>query len=122
YQSWKLENKDLGKIPLNMEHAALQPYITDLNNDGKPDLATVTNSGRLEIYSDVLSNLNSTFQPYSHTVFNSERNTYEASRFGLNLFAAYTDLDGDDLPEAIIGTRAGGVVFLKNSSTINLGV
>ncbi|MBK0403399.1 T9SS type A sorting domain-containing protein [Adhaeribacter sp. BT258] len=122
YQSWQLDNADLGVIPRDFEHYELQPTILDMNQDGKSDLATVSNSGRVEVYSDVMSNLSGTFSAYTHTLFNPLKNVYEPSRFGLTLHAAYADLDGDQKPEVVVGTRAGGVVFLKNNSTVQLGV
>jgi hypothetical protein len=122
YQSWQLDNADLGKIPRDFDHAELQPFLLDMNQDGKSDLVTVSNSGKLEVYSDVLSNLAGTFSPHTHTLFSNLKNTYEPSRFGMSLHAAYADLDGDQKPEVVIGTRGGGVVFLKNNSTLQLGV
>ncbi|MFC5271160.1 T9SS type A sorting domain-containing protein [Adhaeribacter terreus] len=122
YQSWKIEDADFGGIPWDFPYRDIQPTIIDMNNDGKVDMVTVANSGRIEVYSDVMSNLTGNFTAYTDVLLNTINNVYEPSKFGQSLYSAFADLDGDSKPEAVIGTSGGGVVFLKNNSTVQLGV
>jgi hypothetical protein len=81
--------------------------VTDVNGDQKNELIAATQNGQVRIYQfpdrpdqslTLLDSLASLGTP------------------GFGLIAAAADLDGDQLPDLMIGSQAGGLRYLKNTS------
>lgn len=81
--------------------------VTDLNTDGKNELVLAANNGSVRVYAfpdpldqtlTLLDSLPSIGLP------------------GAGLIATAADLNGDQLPDLVLGTQAGGLRYLKNTS------
>jgi hypothetical protein len=113
---YMLENADLGGLPADPFARSLAVVVADLDNDGKPDLITGDRKGVLKGYSDFTSRLNGLFTPDPDFIWDNSENKLSAPQLNGILFPAAADLNGDNLPELIIGTQAGGVILLNNTS------
>jgi hypothetical protein len=111
-----LENAALGRLPADPFARYLTLAVADLANDGKPDLITGDRKGRLKVYADFVSQLNNTFTPQTNFVENNrQRELYSPQLNGI-IFPTAADINGDNLPELLVGTQAGGIVLLANTS------
>ena len=81
--------------------------VTDLNTDGRNELVLAANNGSVRVYAfpdpldqtlTLLDSLSSIGLP------------------GAGLIATAADLDGDQLPDLVLGTQSGGLRYLKNMS------
>ena len=92
------------------------PRWLDFDGDGRPDLVTWDRLGTLTFYSDY-RNQPGAFVGRTNLVFNNLTNTYEGARLGrgglVNNTLAAADLDGNNVPELLVGTQAGGVVSFR---------
>ena len=100
-------------IKRNSLKRSLVPVITDLNGDQKPDLLTSDSSGEILFYDDFL-NPNKKAEARKSLFYNLNDEGFGSFYFGRNCFPTVSDLDGDQLPELIVGTHAGGLMYLKN--------
>lgn len=111
-----LRNSQLGQIALEAGQRNLIPIIADINADGKPDLLCGDQSGRLRLYDGFLQDLERAWEPTTNLVLDSLQDQWTSVQFGSTIFPAAADLNGDHLPELVIGTNAGGLIYLKNVS------
>ncbi|KAA9324982.1 T9SS type A sorting domain-containing protein [Adhaeribacter soli] len=122
FSSWQLFNDNFGNIPRDYMRASVQPIIADLDNNGVADLALTDNSGSLRLYPNIMNNLGGTFIPHTQVLYNNLLGGLNAPAFGPRIFAAAADLDGDQKPEMVVGTDGGGLLYLKNESSVVSGV
>jgi hypothetical protein len=113
-----LKNDQLGNITAQSANRNLVLVITDFNADGKPDLITGDQSGRLSLYEDIRQKTERAWTPIANLVFNSLEDQFSSCKMGSMIFPAAADLNGDNLPELIVGTNAGGLHYLKNISPL----
>ncbi len=112
---YELKSASYKGIGLNFDAQSPALAIADFNNTGISQLLTADYSGTLRIYKDA-EKQNSTMKPDSSLVFNNLNKKNEFSSLGKSIISAVGDLDGDRLPDLLIGTNTGGVLFLKNQS------
>ena len=103
-------------IPEDPERRDVVPFVADLNADGQPDLLTGDRRGRLGLYPGFLADANGASGVITDLVLDTLHQRYASAVLGGPLFLAVADLDGDQLPELLVGTHAGGMVYLKNTS------
>ena len=118
FSSWQLFDDNFGKIARDYTRRSVQPIIADFNHDNVADLLLTDNSGEIRLYPSITNNLTGTFLVENTVVFNPVLNGFVPTAFGTQLHAVAADLNGDQRPEIIIGTNGGGMVYLKNQSTV----
>jgi len=111
-----LNNPQVGQIVPEPAHGNLSPIIADFNADGKPDLLCGDPSGRLRLYNGFVQDLASAREPAINLVLDSLQGQWNSPKLGSAIFPAAADLNGDHLPELVIGTNAGGMRYLQNIS------
>jgi hypothetical protein len=87
----------------------------DLNGDGRPELIAGTTTSQLRVYADFLSQRQSSFVADTNLI---QVGTAPAAalRVGYYPSVAAGDLDGDALPDLLVGLSTGGVRLLKNTA------
>lgn len=109
---FQLQTQNVGGFTDDRFTGARSLVLADLNGDQKNELVMATNSGQVRVYQfpdrPTPSLLN---QPL--TLLDS---LPAGGVPGRGLVAALADLDGDQLPDLMLGSIAGGVRYLKNTS------
>ncbi len=113
---YTLEKANVGGLPADPFARYLTISVADLENDGKPDLITGDRKGVLKVYADFTSQLDNTFTPDTDIIWDDLKKELSAPQLNGILFPVAADLNGDNLPELIVGTQAGGIVLLTNTS------
>jgi hypothetical protein len=109
---WTLVTNTFGGIGPNFNRRLLYPLVTDLNRDGKPDLVTADNSGVLRIYPDFRSHMGGAFPaPNTQVFYQPLLQSYGEGRLGRRLALAAADLTGNNYPELVVGSQAGGLLL-----------
>ena len=104
---FQLQNQSVGGFTADRLLGARSLVVADLNGDQKNELVMATSSGQIRVYQfpDRLD------QPL--TLLDS---LPAVGVPGKGLMAAVADLDGDQLPDLMLGSAAGGLRYLKNTS------
>lgn len=104
---FQLTNQNVGCFTFDRFIGARSLVVADLNGDQKNELVMATNGGQVRVYAfpDRLD------QPL--TLLDS---LPAVGMPGKGLVAAIADLDGDQLPDLLLGSAAGGLRYLKNTS------
>lgn len=111
---YELKSEAFGGIDVDFERRAQGMVVADLNADQKPELIMGDLLGRLRVYQNFTTL--TTLKSDSNLIFNTFSNKSEFIRIGVGLFPAVGDVNGDQLPELLIGSNTGGIRFLKNNS------
>ncbi len=111
---YELKSEAFGGIDVDFERRAQGMVVADLNADQKPELIMGDLLGRLRVYQNFTTL--TTLKSDSNLIFNTFSNKSEFIRIGVGLFPAVGDVNGDQLPELLIGSNTGGIRFLKNKS------
>lgn len=103
----QLQNQNFGNLPTTFYTGASSLVLADLNGDQKNEFITTSGDGQTKLYQfpDQLTG--------SLTLLDS---LPALGLPGQKLAAAAADLDGDGLPDLMLGTGAGGLRYLKNTS------
>lgn len=104
---FQLQNQNFGGFTFDRPLGARSIIVTDLNGDQQDELLMATNSGKVNVYRFP----NPLSQPL--TLLDS---LPALGVPGKGLLAAVADLDGDQLPDLMLGSVAGGMRYLKNTS------
>lgn len=106
---YTLQNQNYGGIQLTQNYLLRTPAVTvaDFNGDGLSELLTTTQGGKLTLYQMPGQASQALVAVDSFPVLGMP---------GEALLATAADLDGDALPDLILGTQAGGLRYLKNTS------
>jgi len=96
-----------GLVPDIFQTRARSLAVADLNGDQKRELVSASNNGQVRIYA-------MPDQPDQPLVLIDSLPALGLP--GTGLVAALADLDGDQLPDLMLGTRGGGLRYLKNTS------
>ena len=112
---YELRNETFAGFDVDFNNRSPALTVVDLNGDQKKELVTVNYDGQLRVFGN--------FDPEkplqkidSNLVFSELDNKFKFVRLGGSLQVAAGDLDGDKLPDLILGTNAGGLRLLKNVS------
>ncbi|MCA0229607.1 MAG: T9SS type A sorting domain-containing protein [Bacteroidetes bacterium] len=111
---YELKSEAFGGIDVDFERRAQGMVVADLNADQKPELILGDLLGRLRVYQNFTTL--ATLKSDSSLIFNAFNSKSEFIRIGVGLFPAAGDVNGDQLPELLIGSNTGGIRFLKNNS------
>jgi len=105
---FQLRNQQYGGlVPDIFQTRARSLAVADLNGDQKRELVSASNNGQVRIYA-------MPDQPDQPLVLIDSLPALGLP--GTGLVAALADLDGDQLPDLMLGTRGGGLRYLKNTS------
>jgi Secretion system C-terminal sorting domain/FG-GAP-like repeat len=116
--SYTLDREEYGGVKPNYLAGGLHLMVIDLDFDKKPELVTASRSGIMKIYPNFTEQNAAIFKGDS-TIFSNELSQKkEFKKLGGNLIVTAGDLNGDLLPDFIVGTNAGGLLLLENSSKI----
>ena len=115
---FQLQNQNLGGIEGSSTTRNLRLTVADFDADGKPDLLTGDNSGKLKMYAGFLDSLDATsWTPATNLVLNELSRQYETYRYGIFVSPLAADLNADNNPDILIGTNAGGLFYARNDET-----
>lgn len=107
--TFQLQSQNVGGFAFDRFTGARSLVVADLNGDRKNELVVATNSGQVRLYE--FPDRQSLDQPL--TLLDS---LPALGVPGRGLLAALADLDGDQLPDLMLGSLAGGLRYLKNTS------
>ncbi|MES2733949.1 MAG: VCBS repeat-containing protein [Bacteroidota bacterium] len=107
---FRLENSQCGSIESTPTNRNLAVAVSDLNKDGKLDLCTSNRQGQLCVYPAFTENM----IEFPAPIMNPLPGQATHSKLGSLLTPAIADLNGDGLPEIVLGTNAGGLIYLKS--------
>ncbi len=105
---FQLQNQNFGNLPTTYTYSgAYSLVLADLNGDQQNEFVMASGDGRIKLYQfpDQLTG--------SLTLLDS---LPALGLPGSKLAASMADLDGDGLPDLMLGTGAGGLRYLKNVS------
>ncbi|WP_324675182.1 T9SS type A sorting domain-containing protein [Hymenobacter sp. GOD-10R] len=119
-QAFSLVSNDFGQIrtttgtrPVN-----LHPTVADFDADGKPDLLTADASGDLHLFPNYRAQAG-LFTDRTDVLYNPITGQYQGARLGSGRLAPVAaDLNGDNVPELLVGLETGGVVAMAARSTV----
>jgi len=97
------------------------PLLADLNQDLDPELILGDDTGELRVYNNVIQHLNDSLVAVSDLFQSPDTDIYERMKLGGTISLAAADLDGDQKPEVIAGSRGGGLYFLTQEARGILG-
>jgi len=87
------------------------PTIADMDNNGKPDLVVGSTNGQMYFYFNFTDNMNGTFVNTDTVIYNTLKHAKENKNLGSYAMPAAADLDGDGLPELLVGNYCGGIQY-----------
>jgi hypothetical protein len=107
----------VGVIPMLDLVGFSAPHIFDADNDGVYDLLLGSNYGKVRLYKGIYANKDSIAieieNPYVD--YSLDANAGYNKKFGLRSTVATAFLNGDSLPDIVIGSISGGLTFLGSS-------
>ncbi|NBB19791.1 T9SS type A sorting domain-containing protein [Runella sp. CRIBMP] len=112
---YELKTNVFGGLDVDFNKRSQGMAVADLNGDRKPELVLGDLLGRLRVYQN-FTTPNATLKRDTNLIFNEFVGKTAFLRIGAGLFPAVGDLDGDQLPELLIGSNTGGIKYLKNTS------
>ncbi|MFC5412352.1 FG-GAP-like repeat-containing protein [Larkinella bovis] len=113
---YQLQQQNYGQITVIPGSTGPSIVVADFNGDQRPELLTGTRDGIMKLYQlpdqpgDKMTLLDSTL------VINELTQTSDNAIPGGNLALTAADLNDDGLADVLIGTSAGGVRYLRNTS------
>ncbi|WP_128546430.1 T9SS type A sorting domain-containing protein [Larkinella soli] len=114
---YELQEQNYGRLYVQPGANSPSLAVVDFNGDLQPELLTGTRDGFLKLY-QLPEQPGSPMQLLDSTlVINELTQTSDRATPGGNLLLTAGDLNGDGLAELLAGTTAGGVRFLRNTST-----
>ena len=111
--TYELTNEFWGGFEIDFEVKSF--VVADLNGDRKPELLMGGQGGSLAVFQE-FTQKTGTLKANNNLMFNEFSDKVEAIRIASGLYPALGDLDGDQRPDLLVGTRSGGVLLLKNVS------
>jgi len=120
--AFELEDNMYAGVGSNTLRRNLAPFMTDINQDRKPELITIDDSGEIKIYTDLF---NFQFDPeafQTKVIANSLLEKSHVAQFGHKNHLAFADLNGDNFADMVVGTSSGGVFFLRGNDQLVTGI
>lgn len=112
---YELKTDVFGGLDVDFNKRSQGMVAADLNGDRKPELILGDLLGRVRVYPN-FTTPDAVLKSDTNLIFNVFSGKTEFLRIGAGLFPAVGDLDGDQLPELLIGSNTGGIKYLKNTS------
>lgn len=112
---YELKTNVFGGLDVDFNKRSQGMTVADLNGDRKPELIMGDLLGRVRVYQN-FTTPDATLKSDTNLIFNELTGKTDYLRIGAGLFPAVGDLDGDQLPELLIGSNTGGIKYLKNTS------
>ena len=105
--TFALQTTALAGIGLDFTNRNRALVFADMNADGRPELLTISRPGTVDLYrlADKPEQPGTRLDSLTGLGFP-----------GLNVLTTVADLTGDGLPDLMIGTQAGGLRFVRNTS------
>jgi hypothetical protein len=129
---FKLITPTFGGIYFRSQQHYTSPIICDLNNNGKPELIFAHNFvdtiyhkliGDIGFVEDIDDDTSRKYQIQYNRIKDAYSQQIIFRNPGLLLRPAFTDLDGDGLPDMMLGSSRGGLMLLTTKrDTINVGI
>lgn len=119
---YTLQQQDYGQLAGQFNgYYPMSVVIKDLNSDGRPEMLVSTRDGLMKLYQLPTSPTGKAVLLDSTLIVNAFNQgvntiTIQPEKLGGYLMLAAGDLNGDQLPEILVGTSAGGVRYLLNTS------
>lgn len=106
--------KALGRSPMTEQTGFSAPHVVDLNNDGVYELVTGSLNGRIYIYTGIYAHKDSVPKLIDNNIvdYGKDNDSAYNKRLGRYNTVATAYLDGDALPDLVIGNVSGGLSFL----------
>lgn len=114
--TYELQSEKFGGLDVDFDKRSQGMVVADLNGDHQPELILADLAGKVRVYQD-FTQVNALLKSDSSLIYNDFSSKPEFTKIGMGLFPAVGDLDGDQLPELLVGSNTGGIKFLKNTST-----
>lgn len=112
---FKLVSSTFGGQDINFNTRSVSFAVADFDNRGAAQLLTSDYYGATKIYPNFKTS-NGLLKADSSLIYNEFTTKNQFRSLGNNLISTAGDLDNDGLPDLIIGTNTGGLLFLKNQS------
>ncbi|MCC7533530.1 MAG: VCBS repeat-containing protein [Bacteroidia bacterium] len=113
----------LGSNTLIDAYGYSTPMVTDLDNNGVWDLVSGSFSGQLFVYKNIYAHKDSVAERVVNPVNDFSQAEFKNynKRFGKRTALTTSDLNGDSLPDIILGSISGGLIYLntKKDNTVN---
>ena len=116
--TFTLVSNKAGGIDNSILAKNLAPVIANIDRDNAEELLLSDREGNFRISYDWQSSLEATFITQQDFLYNEITDKYEAAIVGKEVFPAVGDLNNDGFAEIILGTNAGGLIFLKNEKAV----
>ena len=110
---YKLTNPRFGGLDINFDTRSLSFSIADFDGRGTPQLLTTDYYGATKLYQNF--GINTNLKADSTLIYNEITKKNEFKSLGSSISNTVGDLDNDGLPDLILGTNTGGLLFLKKS-------
>ncbi|MDX5483031.1 MAG: VCBS repeat-containing protein, partial [Hymenobacteraceae bacterium] len=117
--AYTLESNNLGGLGINFSRRFLYPATADVDGDGRPDLLTVDDSGKLSIFRNFTQDLTATFTAEAQLLENELTEELQTSRFGRGLSVIVAPLGGENKLYLVVGTQGGGLFLLEQTAGNN---
>ncbi len=114
--NYVLTKEELGGLTADYLSGNVSLAVADLNGDGKVELITGSRDGTFKVYKSLIEQNQNLFKEDSSGVLNELTGKHEHLKLGGVLSIAVGDLDGDVIPDFMVGTNAGGLRFLKGTT------
>jgi len=111
--TYELVNEFWGGFEVDFETKSFA--VADLNGDRKPELMLGGQAGALAVFQD-FAKTTGPLKSDNNLIFNEFLGKTAPLKIASGLVPTLGDLDGDQLPDLLVGTRSGGVLLLKNTS------
>lgn len=114
--NYVLTKEELGGLTADYLSGNVSLAVADLNGDGKVELITGSRDGTFKVYKSLTEQNQNLFKEDSSGVLNELTGKHEHLKLGGILSIAVGDLDGDVIPDFMVGTNAGGLRSLKGTT------
>jgi len=94
-----------------MHNGMATPVLYDFDKNGKLDLMAGSYKGSLRLYMDAYKYINTPAQETDSFQYNFVVDTFENTSYHTYISPAVAFLDGDSLPDVLLGTQRGGFYF-----------
>lgn len=114
--NYVLTKEELGGLTSDYLSGNVSLTVADLNGDGKVELITGNRDGTFKIYKNIIEQSQDLFKEDTSGILNDFTGKHEHLKLGGMLSITVGDLDGDVIPDFVVGTNSGGLRFLKGTT------